>query len=161
MWYWLVQYLADVEVKIVCVDFRHGRCLDARDDGSETNVFTPFPDDQRSCELTIAGSRKRAKRRAVAPMRQLCGVHSLVRGSSGQKHCSAGFVQSVGDSIFDDRNRRVYRTSCGCGPPAAHRRNIRDDKTCPKFQLSSSGAPLGMVMHRTVIYKLGVLFGVF
>ena len=102
MWYWLVQYLADVEVEIVCVDFRHGCCLDARDDGSETNVFTPFSDDQRSCEMTIAGSRKRAKRRAVAPMRQLSWVHSLVRGSSGQKHCSAGFVQSVGDSIFGD-----------------------------------------------------------
>ena len=101
MWYWLLQYLADVKVKIVCVDFRHGCCLDARDNGSETNVFTPFLDDQRSCDLKIAGSWKQTKRRAVAPMRQLCGVDFLVRGILGQKHCSAGFVQLVGDSIFD------------------------------------------------------------
>ena len=51
----------------------------------------------------------------MAPMRQLCGVHFLVRGSLGQKHCSAGFVQSVGDIIFDDETGECTEPVAGVG----------------------------------------------
>ena len=45
-----------------------------------------FLDDQRSCDLTISGSQKLTKRRTVVLMRQLCGVHLLVKGTFGSKY---------------------------------------------------------------------------